>query len=277
MINLKRLLKQYDFNLKLKELSLETKPEKDHAVDNTAELSCKIELNKKWPIDFLPSTKYLVKTSEKYLEMKEKWRNEDLTIEKISKLTKVLTQIDLNLINAITAEDLINYDGNSSSLAISHILNKNNALLLFITRKYNKKKIFSFLKYALKYKNYNLMHILIKSLQSLRLSIKRIESVLYYKEFLDKQEDGVFPFDWMLQDCEDSNLNIASEVASIRFCKIIDKLKKMKNLKYDFKVSEKSVHVVYSQLWDTIREGSEILDLGSEGQNEKQSNLFLVL
>lgn len=271
MVNLKHLFKEYNCSLNSKQIKPITSEKK---TENPVEIKLEIKQEPLWPEEFLPGTKYSVKTSENYLEMTEKWSKMTLVKEKSKKIVKILTKIDTILINAVKAEDLISYEGTSNSIAISHILNMNSSLQMYISTNFSKKKIFSMLKYALKYQNYNLIHILTKSLQSMKLSAHKIEKLIIFKDFLEKQNDGIFPFDWMLQDCEDSNLNITSEVASLRFCKIIDKLKSMKQIKYDFKVSEKNIHIMFSELWKTVKtsSGTTVYE-----ETENDGNLFLVL
>lgn len=271
MINLKHLFKEYNCNLNLKLLK-EAKKEIVH--EDPIQLDTSSSQDLEWPIEFLPKTKYSLKTSESYLEIIEKWNKIDVTKMKNNKIVKILTKIDLDLIKAVTAEDLISFEGIPSSIAVSHILNKNSSLQLFISTKFSKRRIFSMLKYALKYQNYNLVYVLIKSLQSMKLSIKRIEKLVIYKDVLEKQENGIFPFEWMLQDCEDSNLNISSEVASLRFCKIVDKLKSMKNLTYDFAVSDRSIHIIYAALWKSVKTSNWIV---TQEKSESDTNLFLIL
>jgi hypothetical protein len=294
MVDLKELFEEYDLKLNLHQVK-KAKPNAkdkrrksvtDETPSPTANSNDNIPSNNSndnkspntifslnWPVEFLPKTKYSEKNTEKYLEKKEKWQNFNIYTLKSKKFVKILTQIDLDLIKKIKAEDLVSYEGTSNNISLTHILNKNKSLQLLISSKLEKRQIFRMLKHALKFKNYNLLHILIKALQSLRLNMKNIEKVIYFKEFLEQQEDGIFPFEWMLKDCEDSNLNISSEVASLRFCKIIEKLKKMKNLTLDFKVSESNIHKMYLQLWQsaitTQHESIESI--------ENDTNLFLIL
>lgn len=270
MVKLRLLYKEYNLRTNLKALGVNAEEIYGGEIK-------KVPITKQglcWPEEFLPITKYFSNPSEKYLEMMESWKDDDLCSAKPEKLVKILTQIDLNLIKAVSATDLVKYEGSPSSLALSHIIHKTSALQLLIKAKFTKRMIFGMLKHALKYKNYNLIHTLIKSLQSMRLSGKKMDKIAYYKSFLDKQENGVFPFDWMLQDCEDCNLNISSEVASLRFCKIIEKLKKMKELNYELKVSEKKIHIMYSHLWQITETNNSISYLNGK---DADSNMFLIL
>lgn len=204
-----------------------------------------------WPENFLPYTKYMRKMSEKNLDKIERWKTDKLLNDK--RLVQTLTLIDLDLLRALTAEDLISYDGNDPSVSIQHIQNRDKLLIAVLSGDFETRRLFRFLKYALLYKNYNLIFLLLKALQTRKLSEKKVKKLLYYKNILDNQEDGIFPLAWMLKDCEDSNLNVESEVASLRFCKIIEKLKEMKNIEYDFEIKEKYKQMLYSKMWDESR------------------------
>lgn len=129
------------------------------------------------------------------------------------------------------------------------------------------------LKHAVSCKNYNLIEILVKSLQAKKLSDRRLNKVVYYKNMLDSQDGGIFPLDWMLKDCEDSNLNVSSEVASLRFCRIIEKLKQMKNIECEFVVKERHKQLLFSKLWGMA---SKVLVEGQESVGT-YDNFYLVL
>lgn len=225
-----------------------------------------------WPEEFLPYTKYLENKSEKNLEKIEMWMDTPLNY-KPKKFARIFTQIDLDLIRNVTAEDLVTFDGSSESKSIQHIQNESKALITILSKEFNVKQLFGILKYAELYKNYNLIHIAIKALQSKKLNEKSIQRMLYYKNILDSQEGGIFPFAWILKDCEDSNLNVESEVASMRFCKIIERLKEMKNLTYEFQVREKYKQIIYSKMWTATNQVSKETSI----YHKNLRNLYLTL
>lgn len=249
---IKRVLKEYKCSIDSKKVSISEdnspKPGNQAQIESTSMSDPLI-----WPKDFLPSTKYMDGATEAQLDKLERMKCKQLDM-KSKKLVQVLTQIDLDLIQAIKAEDLINYNGHPETKSIQHVYNVGKGLTMMFCLNFEAKKLFKMLKLALLQRNYNLIHILVKSLQNKRLSFKKFAKVAYYKQILEKEEGGIFPLAWMLKDCEDSNLNVESEVASLRFCKIIEKLKDMKTIASISKVTEKQKQMIYSKLWETLRE-----------------------
>lgn len=241
MVDIELLLKEYDANVRIGSLK-KTKNNEQPEPEPQDALTL-------WPEDFLPFTKYMKNQDQSNLDKIEKIAKEDLNMVKPKKLVNIITSIDLMLIKNLTADDLISYNGESSTISISHIQNKNKALKMWLSREAPCKKLFKMLKHAVSYKNYNLIGILVKSLQAKKLSDRKLSKVVYYKNMLNSQDGGIFPFDWMLKDCEDSNLNVSSEVASLRFCRIIEKLKQMKNIEHEFVVKERHKHLLFSKLW----------------------------
>lgn len=268
MTNITRVLKEYNCDINEKEikeqlassLSPVEVEKNDTFTDPTA-----------WPEDFMPYTEYLENKTERNLERIENWKNNEFNF-KSKKLVEILTQIDLDMVKALTAEDLVTYDGHTASKAVQHIQNEGKALVGFLSSTFDARELFKLLKYAVVYKNYNLIHILVKTLQSKELSSKKMEKIRYYKNILDNEEGGIFPLSWILKDCEDSNLNVESEVASIRFCKLVERLKEMKKIELDFKVSEKQKQIIYSKLWDVAR--TSAIELKTHKCS--QTNLYLL-
>lgn len=264
MLDIQDLLKKYKLRVKYKK-------EKQEA-SQVEESNEKVEFSV-WPEDFLPHTEYSKKKTQSNLEKMEKISKKDPSLISSKKLVNILTTIDLLLIRDINAEDLIQFDGKPGSLSISHLQNKNKFLIHWMKKTYTVKKILKMLKYSLSIKNYNLANLLIKTAQSQRLSSNKLNKIAHYQKFLDNQEGGIFPFEWMLKDCEDSNLNLSSEIASLRFCRIIEKLKEMKNIQLDFNLKEKHKQLIFSTLWLVSKEKmSEI-----NGEVIKDDNLYLIL
>lgn len=267
MINLKQLLKEYNCEIHLK------KAETSLKLQGTKPVSDKSHIyNIIWPVEFLPYTKYLKNSNEIYLDKVEKWILEPLNF-KNKEWVEILTSIDMDLISNITADDLISYDGHFTTNPILHLQNKNKTLISLFSTEFETKRLFKLMKHALIYKNYNLIHLLVKASQNKKINEKKAKKIDFYKNILDNQEGGIFPLNWLLKDCEDSNLNIESEVASIRFCKVIERLKEMKKLEFNFKVKEKNKQKIYSKLW-------EIASRSTEGNEELKNNndlLYLIL
>ena len=189
------------------------------------------------------------------------------------KLAAILTSLDLLLIKEVTAADLIKYDGNTIPQSVSHIQNKNTGLFHWISITYDYKYIIKMLKRASVDKNYNLMNILIKAIQTKKLSNKKIEKLVFYKELLNNQDNGIVPFEWMLKDCEDSNVNVESDIASMRFCKIVEKLKEMKKMGPNGKVKETYKQFVYEKIWKNL-EKTVLLNFKEENKYDGMYLLF---
>lgn len=263
MVDIDSLLKEYKAYIKYKKMQ-KSMPEKEEDQAPAPGL---------WPSDFLPPTKYTADQSKTNLDKIERISKKDPMLIGNKKLVRILTSIDISLIRSISAEDLVLFDGTSESLPISHIQNKNKALKVWLVKEFDLDRLFKMLKYSLAVKNYNLINILASCVQSNRLSKNKLNRVKYYKSFLEKQEGGIFPFEWMLKDCEDSNLNVDSEVASMRFCRIVEKLKEMKGIKDEFVLKERHKQLVFAKLWNV----SNQVPVQSEPQAISDENLYLVL
>lgn len=249
-----RVLKEYNCRVRTRDIE-EIKPRtstEETAIDSKDEHRSADPAV--WPRDVLPYTKYMREINEENLERIEKWRTGPVKL-KNKLLVQTLTEIDLDLIQALTADDLINYDGHGGTEPILHIQNMNKALVMIFAKDCESRKLFSLLKHATVLKNWNLVSILINSLQNKKLSQKKFEKLTFYIRMLEHEDGGIFPLSWMLKDCEDSNLNVESEVASLRFCKLIEKLKEMKGIELEARVEEKCKQIVYSKAWDALRNG----------------------
>lgn len=265
MINIRMLLREYDADVCIKA----TKEAKNKPRDIEPEHKTPVS----WPEDFLPFTKYMKNQSQSDLEKIEKISKRDLGMVGSKKLVNVITSIDLMLIRSLTADDLISYNGESCTIPISHIQNKNKALKVWLSKEIPCRKLFKMLKHAVSCKNYNLTEILVKSLQTKKLSGRKLGKVVYYKNMLNSQDGGIFPFDWLLRDCEDSNLNVSSEVASLRFCRIIEKLKQMKDIEYEFVIKEKHKQLLFSKFWEMANNSVVEYQMNASMSN----NLYLIL
>ncbi|KAL6121415.1 hypothetical protein NUSPORA_01674 [Nucleospora cyclopteri] len=201
-----------------------------------------------WSEDLLPATEF---TKDRSMKNRVKVEEIRSSIVSLKKFLKTCHTLDIELINNINASDLISYNGFNPTQNVKYIQNKNAGLLkYFNTLKY--KDIKKMLKHSELLKNYNLMNLLVQSFQTHSLSSRRIEKLKFYKEMLKKQDFGIIPMEWMLKDCADSNMNVESEVASIRFCKIIEKLNEMQSITLDYNVKEKDKHYVYTLIYQNI-------------------------
>lgn len=207
-----------------------------------------------WPVQFLPEITCFNDKSSKNLDYLETLSKKDLLSLKGRRLTALLSSIELLLFRNINAEDLIGFNGRLISQPLSHIQNYNKALVVWFIHDFETKKLLKILKYSAELKNYNLINITIKALQNKKLDRRQVNRISRYKALLNTQEKGIFPFEWLLKDCEDSNLNVDSEIASLRFCKIIEKLKDIKEVNFDFPLREKYKFIVFNKLWMVMQQ-----------------------
>lgn len=256
------------------ELKILCKPEEKQKDDKSAQKDKEIaEPNVYWPIEVLPETKYTKNKDLKSLSEAEKISKKDYSTIKPKRLINILNSIDIELISKITAKDLIEYDGYKIPQCISHAQNHNRGLLNWMIKDFETKYIFKMLAYSNVLKNYNLINICMKALQGRGLSNKRISRLLDYKKILDAQEGGIFPFDWIFKDCADSNLNVESEIASVRFCKIVDKLKEMKLIKIEYVLRERERYFIYYKCWENLNSKFTM----TESKSEYNKNFYLIL
>lgn len=263
MINIKHLVKKYNDTLVIEKLKID---EKDKYTDNEIPFTL-------WPDNFLPPTEFTLKGREKELDIMERLCKRNLLDLSNKKLVMILTSIDLLLMRSVTAQDLISYEGSTGSNSILHLQNMNKSLLIWFTREFETRRLFRMLKYTVEVKNYNLMNSLVKGIQGKRLSDKDFEELAHYKGILGSQDNGIFPFEWMLNDCEDSNLNIKSEIASLRFCKIVEKLKEIKEIMIDYVLKEKEKQIVFSKMWIM----SQKVNDEYEKCNASSENIYLIV
>lgn len=226
-----------------------------------------------WPSEILPQTKYSTGKSMKSLDKLEEYSNYKLSSIPAKKLTDILHCIDIILINNINTTDLVEYTGSNASIAISHIQNKDVGVLNWLGNSAEFRYIEKMLKRAAVLHNYNIMNILLNALQSTKLNGKQLRKLVQYKEMLDNQEGGIFPFEWLLKDCADSNGNADSGIASLRFCKIIEKLEEMKLIQPPHKIKEKEKHMVYAQAWKYLK----VSILESIKEEHRSDKLYLVI
>lgn len=264
MINLNYLIKKFSKKLKIENIKIKNK--KINFLENEIPFSL-------WPESFLPEANFCDKNDSNKLETIEKLSKKDLLLISNKKLAMLITSIDLNLIKKVNAQDLITFDGVSGSINIQHLQNMNKSLFSWFVKEFEIKRLFKLLKYSSELKNYNLMNNLVKGIQSKKLNDRELRKLSHYKNLLSNQDKGIFPFEWMLKDCEDSNLNVTSEIASVRFCKIIEKLKEMKNFMIDFQLKEKHKLMIFSKMWKISQE----INIEYNENKQDLDNLYLIL
>jgi hypothetical protein len=264
MIDLHKLLKHLDIT-------------EDSKLESTEPEPCIIEQfpNEEitWNIDVLPITKYIKNKSPKNLSKIENLYNRDINTIEPKKIARILTTIDIMLLQCVSAEDLIEYDAKNIPTPIRHLQNKNMGLLQWFSAHFEHNYLMKILKYSVLYKNYNLMNIVLLSLQTKKLTNKQIEKLIFYKKLLENQESGIFPFEWMLKDCEDSNLNVESEIASMRFCKIVDKLNEMRKIPVIRKLKESHKQYILGNIWKNLNSRLIL----SQKKHKTYQGLYLVI
>lgn len=194
-----------------------------------------------WDNSILPETQF---SKSKTLSDKAKAEESKNLKLSIKKLVKVIHAVTLEMIKKLTANDLIHYDGNNCTINIKHIINMNQGLQNYLNT-LNYKDLKKIAKEAELEKDYNLIQMTVISMEGKQLTQKKLQEVIFYKNLLEKQDRGILPLDWMLKDCIDSNLNVESEVASIRFCTIIEKLNEMQTLETTFNLKEKHKYFIF--------------------------------
>lgn len=188
------------------------------------------------------------------------------------KIIKILHIMDNELIKNITAQDLVEYKGIELPNSVAHMINKNIGMLGWIKNEMRFGQLIKMMEQAVVLKSYNNLNVLMKAAQSRGLSQKRINRLALFQEELNNQNGGIFPFEWMLKDCAESNINSDSEIAARRFCKIIEKLKQMKMAAPKKEVKEKYRWQFYIMFWKYMEIPNK-----TKQKTRKQNKLYLVI
>ncbi|KAI4293000.1 hypothetical protein PAPHI01_2274 [Pancytospora philotis] len=205
-----------------------------------------------WPADTLPGTRYTQSKTLRHLSKVEDIAKTEVEEIKPKKLVGLLHATDIMLIREVSAADLLAYDGTRTSVPVAHLQNKNTGILNWLAVKASFKYLERMMKHAAHRKNYNILVTLIGAAQRKKLKHRQMKLLLMYKEMCHRMDGGVFPFDWLLEDCADSNVNVKSEIASERFCKIIACLERMKQIELPGRIRERSIQLVYSKAWEYL-------------------------
>ena len=205
-----------------------------------------------WPKEMLPHTRYSLDTDERSsrkLSRMEALSEMELSSVKPRKLAELLNCIDILLINNLTTRDLVEYDGDNVPTPVAHLQNKNAGILGWLSHSADFRYLNRMLKQSVVLKNYNMINLLAKVAQARRLNNRQMRKIVYYKQILDSQDGGIFPFEWLLKDCSDSNVNVDSRTASLRFCRIVEKLGEMKKIAMPRRIGERVKQMIYTQAW----------------------------
>ncbi len=231
----------------------------------------------KWPIEFLPQTSFIKEESRQNDSIIEDIAHKDY---KASKIISILHSLTIELLREVNAKDLVQYDGYKKTQHVQYLLNFNNGIIKWFNT-FEWSDIKKLVKNAELCEDFNLINLLLSTMKQYQnLSSKRLEFILFYKKLMESVErKKIVPLEWMLKDCADSNVNVDSEIASMRFCKIIDRLKEMKEIEIDYKLTEKYRHFAYHNIWQNSKNVTGGGGDEKEGSlvDTSESNLFLVL
>lgn len=261
------------FDIKLEKQNIEA--EKEAEITEKDSEDTEKDTLATWDKSILPETEY---TKDKKLKNQQK--NEEICKMDISnkKLTRIMHATDIQLLNNVHANDLIKYNGSNKTQNVTYMVNKNIGEQNMLN-KMTFKELKAVAKECEILKNYNLIYMVVNSMQIKNLSDKEVETVKFYKKLIDGELEestmSILPFNWILKDCADSNCNVESTVASIRFCKIIEKLNQMQSIESSFELKEKHKHFLYAKIYENMNKKQQ-----AEQKEEKitHSNcLYLVI
>jgi hypothetical protein len=207
--------------------------------------------------------------ARKYKNRIERSRATDLYRITPRRLAEIITAIDVGIIRRIRPHELVDYDGtNSNCTNIIHIKAKNRGLVNFVSNELAKNQnhgyFFRVLEHLERHRNYNSFHCLIRAFQAQKLDLKRLGTLSKYLERIrtyfdmrhvlddlaEESELFICPMDVYLKDVEDSNRNSDCEIASMRFCRLVEILIKIQNQKYSFRLSHKKEHFILERCYE---------------------------
>ncbi|KAG0440547.1 Bud site selection protein 5 [Dictyocoela muelleri] len=202
----------------------------------------------KWDPSSFPISEYHdndLKVLEKYSEFS--------IYNKLSKSAKVLTLIDISILKKINSFELTRY-GKEDCVNINILINKNKKLKHFVAQEISKKEkridfFFRLAKKLKKMRNFNSMSCIIEGIRMSRLSNRNFKKIsdLYestsnyfvlrelVKICTESSEFIIPPMDIVLTDIAESNIISDSEVANMKFFKIISFFIRLQSQDFNFK------------------------------------------
>lgn len=241
-----------------------------------------------WNKAIMPHSKYqrsLVKSGKKkrHLDRVEKLRDMDLYGISPRRLSKILTGIDLSILRRITPSELVEYDGSGDDRCVNirHMKSKNTGLTNLVSQELctrgRYKYFFRLLRHLERLRNYNSFYCVIKAFQMQKLDLKRLNALSSYMEknssyfdmrqILDEltMQEAFFicPLDIYIKDVEDSNRSRDSEIASMRFCRLVEILIKLQEQEMEVRISDDEEHFLLSKFWSHLQRGVVLVE-GSE-------------
>lgn len=209
------------------------------------------------------------------------------------KLARLLTSLDIHFILLINPKELVEYDGrdNPSHPNISLLRRKNTGLTNYFSLLMSPSTHGYFLRVMRHLKalrNLNALEYLSKAFKTQRLKKKdlerlsRVEEDIHSYFSLRGRVDGysqegipfIYPFDLFLKDVEDSNLNINSEDASMRFCHLMEMLVILQNNIQDKKNIKKKYLDFFCNM---IEEFQDYRSKASSYTTPQSQGIFLLL
>ncbi|WEL38967.1 ras-specific guanine nucleotide-releasing factor [Encephalitozoon hellem] len=240
-----------------------------------------IDIGVVWNRDILPHSWYQEqmldrKKAKRYERKIRKAEARDIYHMTPKKLSKALTFIDLAILRRITPNELVDYDGLGSAECrnIRHMMSKNSGLTNFVSdellRGQNYRYFFKLLKHLERIGNYNSFYCVVKAFQMQKLDLKRLntlsghmeKSASYFdmRQVLDDLTTSdtflICPMDVYIKDVEESNRTRNNEVASMRFCRLVEILIKLQNQALDLDISHTDEHFLLSKFWHYFQRGS---------------------
>jgi hypothetical protein len=225
--------------------------------------------------------------AHKYKDKIERIRTIDLYHISPRRLAEMITAVDISLIRKIRPHELVDYDGTRDDcINIIHVKAKNRGLTNFfaneLAKTQNHKYFFRVLRHLERHRNYNSFHCLVGAFQAQNLDLKRLSILSEYMErirtYFDMRHvlddlalgDELFicPMDIYLKDVEDSNRNGDCEIASMRFCRLVEILIRIQNQKHDLKLSHGMEHFILEKCYSVkhIERHEEESERDSRGQ-----------
>ncbi|KHN69284.1 hypothetical protein M896_080180 [Ordospora colligata OC4] len=234
-----------------------------------------------WDEKDLPRTWYQMRfvdsvNKSKYIKKMAYAESMDVYHITPKKLSKALTSIDLQFLKKITPNDLVEYDGDdgNESSSIKQIRLKNEGLMNFVAHELSTRKnynyFFKVLEHLEKIRNFNSIHCITRAFQMQKLDLKSLGKLSVYvktslsyfdmRQVLDElTADDMFlvcPIDVYIKDIEESNKNRGSEVASMRFCRLVEILIRLQTQEHDLRIPHITEHFLFTRFWKYARNNS---------------------
>lgn len=244
----------------------ENSGEDTHAADSPPDLV--------WPEDILPPTEYTKRAGLRGRSRIEELGTAELSDIRPKRLALFLHCIDLLLIEQISAQDLMRYDGCCIPVSIAHAQNKNTGMLRWLSAEADFRYLRKMMAESTALQNYNMLNVLLRCAQGRPLKPREMARVVEYRAICDRTTGGIFPLEWLLKDCADSNVNVSSEIASMRFCQIVVRLKEMRGTTPPQQLRERHKQLVYGRIWAHLRRHTT---RPSKTKDKAYHGLFLVL